>query len=136
MNSTRYFFQPAKSTFYFWYLVFTHLFALTCIWFIAPGFLFMFFLLCMSISFSYYYCRNEKIIALQHDKKTQWMLELFDGETERAELLSSSVMMRYFLVLHFKLTNSSKKKTLLLFSDSFSKIDFQALRRCVKMGYL
>lgn len=134
--SVRQQFQLQSSDMFFFYLIFIHLFALLCVWFITPWFLFIFFLVGALISFFYYLWRDEKIITLQHDKKTEWILQLSDDSMERAELLPSSVMMRYFLVLHFKCTYSLEKKSLILFSDSFSDNDFKSLRRCVKMGFL
>ncbi|OGT49797.1 MAG: hypothetical protein A3E53_04875 [Gammaproteobacteria bacterium RIFCSPHIGHO2_12_FULL_39_24] len=120
---------------YSFYLISVHFFSVICITTVTSLFLFPFFLLCFAISFLYYFFRVDEIITLQYSKKTEWILELRDGRIERAELLPSSVMMHYFLVLHFKCFTSSEKKTIVLFSDSFVKKDYQALRRCVRMGY-
>lgn len=76
------------------------------------------------------------IVSLQYEQKREWILVLADHSIERAELLSSSVMMRHFLILHFNAVDSGIKRTAVLFSDSFSGADFQSLRRCVKMGFL
>jgi len=136
MKNSPTYFQPQKSRIYGWYLLSTHLFALICVSSVTSFFLFPVFFLCVTISFLIYFCRAPKIISLQYDQKRKWILELTDHSIERAELLSSSVMMRYFLILHFKALDSGIKRTSLLFSDSFSPLDFQALRRCVKMGFL
>ncbi|HLB56273.1 MAG TPA: protein YgfX [Coxiellaceae bacterium] len=128
-------FQPKKSVLYFWYLIFMHIFATFCIWIVSPIYLFFIFLLFLITSFLYYFYRTEKVLALQYDKKTKWILELYDEKIMPAELLSSSVMMRYFLVLHFKCDDLSRKK-MILFADSFSEENYRALRRCIKIGYL
>lgn len=129
-------FQPMKSCIYGWYLLATHFFALLCVVSITPLFLFPVFLLFTLISFSIYFFRAPTILSLRYNKKTEWILILSDNAVERAELLSSSVMMRHFLILHFKTINTDTKRTLLLFSDSLSSRDFQSLRRYIKMGFL
>ncbi len=129
-------FNPKKSLTYQRYILFTHLFALISVVIVTSLFLFPVFLLCFSISCLYYLSRPEKMITLQYDCDKEWILTLHNSEIVRAELLPSSVMMRYFLVLHFKYEHAPHSKNILLFSDQFSRTDFQALRRCVKMGYL
>lgn len=136
MKNSLTYFQPKKSTIYGWYLLSIHLFALICIASISPFFLFPVYFLFATISFLVYFFRSPEIISLQYDKKREWILCLQNSEIARAELLPSSVMMRHFLILHFKVFDSGKKKTSLLFSDSLSQQNFQALRRAVKMGFL
>jgi len=129
------FFKPQKSRIYCAYLVFTHGFALLSVLLVLK-FWALLFLPIITLSFLFYHHRENHIISLEHDKKTQWVLHLSNGLFERVELLPNSVMMRYFLVLHFMCINTGKKETLVLFSDSFSGNDFRSLRRCVKSGYL
>lgn len=125
-----------KSMFHLCYLIFTHLFAFICICMIAPFFFDGIFLLFVAASFLYYLFYDQKMTSLQYDQKTEWIVELNNGKIMHATLLPSSVMMRYFVVLHFKCIHSAKKKRMVLFSDHFSKDDYRALRRCMKMGYL
>jgi hypothetical protein len=129
-------FQPQKSTLYFYYLIFTHLFAFISVCTIAPLFFDFIFFGILIILFLYHSFRDEKIISFQYAEKTKWILTLNDKTKVEAELLSSSVMMRHFLVLHFKLSNSADKKRMVIFSDHFSRKNFKAFRRCVKIGFL
>lgn len=92
----------------------------------------LFFLI---ISFIFFLERDQKIMTLEYAQKTEWILYCHDDQIFRMQLLSSSVMMRYFLVLHFKGENEYKK-TLVLFSDMFSSENYRRFRRCVKMGFL
>ena len=130
------FFYLKKSHIYFYYLVFTHLFSLTCVFIVSPVFFDNIFLLLLIISFLYYLLHDQKIMSLRHNQKTEWILGLPNGEMRYVTLLPSSVMMRYFLVLHFKCIHSDRKERMVLFTDHFSKEDYRALRRCMKMGYL
>lgn len=80
--------------------------------------------------------RSEKIMSLQYIEKTKWVLHFSNKQTEEVVLLGSSVMWRYLLILHFENMAYKKRKTICIFSDSFSPEDFQKLRRCVRVGYL
>ncbi|MCX7120745.1 MAG: hypothetical protein NTZ67_03070 [Gammaproteobacteria bacterium] len=124
-------FTPATSKLRLIYLILTHLFAMSCVCSLTlPPELSIFFI----FSFSYYLTAKERIIWLRHDKKTEWALQFSD--TEYAILLGSSIMLPHLLILNFKLLGDSKRKTIILFSDCFSRDEFSALRRCVRMGYL
>ena len=131
-----YLFRPKKSRIYLIYLIMTHFFAMTCVWCVVPIMLFLFIFPCFIISFLYFLSCDESVISLQHDKKTEWILQLSDAGNARAVLLGSSVMLSHLLILHFKIGDDSERKTIVLFSDCFSSTEFRALRRCVRMGYL
>ncbi|OGT41231.1 MAG: hypothetical protein A3F13_09755 [Gammaproteobacteria bacterium RIFCSPHIGHO2_12_FULL_40_19] len=134
--NTNLFFQPQQSILYRGYLILTHVFALLCIGSLVPEWLLIFLLLIATGSFYHYFFRDQNITALKYDKKTEWILHYVNDSMERGNLLPSSVMMRYFLILHFKGLSNARIDTIVLFSDSFSSKDFQALRRCVRMGFL
>ncbi|HLB57540.1 MAG TPA: protein YgfX [Gammaproteobacteria bacterium] len=130
------FFRPQPSMIYRGYLIFTHLFALLCVWSVLPLGLSSVFIWLLLGSFLYYFYRHQNIVAFEYSNKTEWILECTDHPNERALLLPSSVMMPYFLILHFKGFSGTRRKTIVLFSDSFSSADFRSLRCCVKVGYL
>lgn len=107
-----------------------------CVAFLFSKILLVFIFPCFMISFLYYLTQDGKIISLQCDKKTEWVLRFSHADSEPAILLGSSVMLSHLMILHFKLPDNSKQKTIVLFSDGFSREEFRALRRCVRMGYL
>jgi hypothetical protein len=128
---------PLKhSPIYIGYLISIHLFAFVCAAMVLPALLHVIILFCLIISFLFFLERDQEIISLQYAQKTEWMLHCNDDHVLRMQLLPSSVMMRYFLILHFKDENLPDKKTLVLFSDLFSPENYRDLRRCVKMGFL
>ena len=129
-------FQPHTSTIFIVYLIVLHVIAMISVSIVFSGFCFWIFLLLILGSAIYYFFYDaSKIIALTFSTEKEWIVQLRDGRIERVTLLGSSVMLRHMIILHFQLVNS-KKITALIFSDSMSKIDFQLLRRCVRMGYL
>lgn len=130
-------FTPTPSRFYCFYLWGVHCFAFACIWVAFSGALFfIFFILLISFGVYYYFCDSSDVVALTFLKATEWNVQLSNAGSERAKLLGSSVMFRYLMILHFQLFLSHKKISVVLFCDSFSKQDYQAVRRCVRMGYL
>ena len=135
MNRPQDIFHPRQSIIHLCYLIFTHAFSFICICLIAPLFFDSIFLLFVVTSFLSYLFHDQKIISLCYVQKTEWILKFGHDEMMHATLLPSSVMMRYFVVLHFNCIHSAKKKRMVLFSDHFSKADYQALRRCMKNGY-
>ncbi len=126
-------FTPQKSRLYRIYLILTHVFSAFCFLTLrlSPALLFFFV-----ISFLYYFFRQEEIIALQYDKKTDWILAFSSAHTHTATLLGSSVMLSHLLILHFKLVDDPGRKTVVFFSDSFPGDEFKTLRRSVRAGYL
>ncbi len=92
-------------------------------------------LFCLISSFLFFLERDQEIISLQYAQETEWLLHGNDDRVLRMTLLSSSVMTRYFLILHFTDENRYKK-TVVLFSDVFLSGNYRDLRRCVKMGFL
>ena len=129
-------FQPHVSRIYFCYLIFVHLISFIAICLIAPIFVDVVFLLSMILSFLYFVFRPNEIRSLRYVKKAEWILLLHSREIVFAELLGSSVLMRYVVVLHFRFTNTQQKKRMILFCDHFSEIDYRSLRRCMKIAYL
>lgn len=97
---------------------------------------FIFSVLLILCGVYYYFFDDPKVVALTFLKSTEWNVQLSTAGSERAKLLGSSVVFRYMMILHFQVFSSREKKTIVLFSDSFAKKDYQALRRCVKTGYL
>jgi hypothetical protein len=136
MKNTQHHFTPHRSIIYGWYLILIHLFAVICVCLVTSIFWVPVFLILGVLSFLFYFFRTPIIMSLQLVRKREWMLILADQSIERAELLASSVMMRHCIILHFKIMNSGKKRTSLLWSDAFSPQDFQMLRRAVKMHFL
>ena len=130
------FFRLQPSIFYRGYLIFTYVFALISVGLVMQKWVFFFFVFSTLGPFGYYFFHHEKIMAFRYDKKTEWILHCVDNSVERVVLLPSSVMMSYFLLLHFKGFSDGRKKIIVLFSDSFSRDDFRSLRRCVRMGFL
>lgn len=130
-------FVPAPSRLYFFYLCGVHCFAFACIGITFSGALFFVFSILLILCGAYYYFFDyPEIVSLTFLKETEWNVQLLNAGVEHAQLLGSSVMFRYMMILHFQLFSSRKKKSIVLFCDSFSKRDYQALRRCVKIGYL
>lgn len=130
------FFRLQSSIVYRMYLIATHLFVLLCVWSVLSLWLCLVFLLPWGFSFLYFWYRNQNISALEYCNKTEWVLHYADDTVARVVLLPSSVMMRYFLILHFKGTSMTQNEIIVLFPDSFSRNDFRLLRRCVRMGFL
>lgn len=118
------------------YLISIHFFAFISAAMVLPNALHVIILFCLIISFLFFLECDQKIITLEYAQKTEWILHCRDDQIFRMQLLSSSVMMRYFLILHFTSENVTDKKTLVLFSDLFSPENYRDLRRCVKMGFL
>lgn len=135
-------FYPKLSLFLLMYLTFAHVFAAICIYISIYDrwqyFLF-FVLLCASI---FYFCHasgvlsNRSVYSLEYIADRQWRLLMADGEIREVVLQGSSVITRYFIVLHFSDLYTSYKKTLLLFPDSLSQEKLRLLRRCVTLGFL
>lgn len=136
--------HPLKhSSIYIGYLVFIHFFAFACAVMVLSIVLHVIILFLLIISFLFFLERHQEIISLEYARETEWILHCHDDRIFRMKLLPSSVMMRYFLILHFSepgaLATGKNKyatKTLVLFSDQFSPDNYRHLRRCVKMGFL
>lgn len=130
-------FVPAPSRLYFFYLCGVHCFAFACIWITFSGALFFVLSILLVLCGAYYYFFDyPDVVSLTFLKETEWNVQLSNVSVERAKLLGSSVMFRYLMILHFQLFLSHQKISVVLFCDSFSKKDYQALRRCVGAGYL
>lgn len=127
-------FIPKNSTVYFLYLICVHVFAVACLLMLTFGLIFALLLLLGEFLWFMQNLHEKKILSLRYDQKTEWILQLSSTEFERAHLLGSSVMFSCGMILHFKLINGSTRKTICVFSDSFSRVDFQHLRRCVRMN--
>ncbi len=123
------------SPIYIGYLISIHFFAFACIAMVLPNALYVIALFCLIMSFLFFLERDQEIITLEYAQKTEWIVHCHDDQVVRMQLLPSSVMMRYFLVLHFKGDNEYKK-TLVLFSDMFLSENYRHFRRCVKQGFL
>lgn len=129
--------HPLKhSPIYRGYLITIHFFAFVCAAMVLPDALDVIILFCLIISFLFFLEHDQKIISLEYAQKTEWILHCNDDHVLRMQLLPSSVMIRYFLILHFTGENLADKKTLVLFSDLFSHENYRDLRRRVKMGFL
>ena len=125
-----------SSSFYIGYLIFLHIFAYICAVTVAPNTLHVIILFCLMISFLFYLEQDQKIISLEYMRKTDWILHYSDKRVLRMQLLSHSVMMRYFLVLHFQSELTNQKQSVVLFSDMFSDAEYRQVRGCVSMGFL
>lgn len=117
------------------YLIAVHLFAFACVAMVLPNALYVIALFCLIISFIFFLERDQKIMTLEYSQKAEWILHCHDDQVVRMQLLPSSVMTRYFLILHF-MDENEYNKTLVLFSDMFSSENYRNLRRRVKMGFL
>jgi len=102
---------------------------------VLPDALHVIVLFCLIVSFLFFLERDQQIVSMQYAQETEWLLFGNDNRVLRMTLLPSSVMMRYFLVLHF-VDNNRYKKTVVLFFDMFSQDDYRHFRRCVKQGFL
>lgn len=103
---------------------------------VLPAVLHVIILFCLIVSFLFFLEQDDGIISLQYHHKTEWIVCCRDNKIVRMQLLPSSVMMRYFLILHFASEFVADKKTVVLFSDLFSPEIYRDLRRCIKMGFL
>lgn len=125
-----------QSPIYIGYLIAIQLFAFRCTAMVLPIALHVIVLFCLIVSFLFFLERDQGIIFLQYNQKTEWMLYCNNDRVLRMQLLSSSVMTRYFLILHFTGEKVADKKSLVLFSDMLSPENYRHLRRCVKIGFL
>lgn len=128
-------FVPGYSRVHFYTLVVVHLFAWICICMIATMIVDGVCAIGIGLSFCYF-LQHETIRSVEYLQKTEWLLTLDDDNIVQGELLPSSVMMPYFVVMHFRVADANRKIHLFFFCDHFSKIEYIALRRSMKMGYL
>lgn len=87
------------------------------------------------ISFIFYLRKwnKESDQALKHIEKKRWYL---NNDNVVYELLGSSVVTRYLLILHFKALLSNQKRFLLIFPDTLQKPHLKTLRRITRISYL
>lgn len=132
---THHLFLIKQSRIYIVYLLLLHFYAFLSIDMIAPHFLYPIFLCISFISFCRYAFHNT-FISLAYDKKRDWLIIKKNNEIIHAELLTSSVLLRHCIILHFQIKHSKTKKCICFFSDHFSNDNFQTVRRHMKMGFL
>lgn len=118
------------------YSVLVHVFAVLCIASVVSFYTCLMGLIVMTGSFLFYFYRKESIVILECTDQKEWIVHRANAEIARAEILSSSVMMSWFLILHFEVLNDKQKKRCIVFRDSLSREDFYALRRCVRCAFL
>ncbi|MDP1573642.1 MAG: hypothetical protein Q8L78_01720 [Coxiellaceae bacterium] len=71
-------------------------------------------------------------VSIEYKKEDVWILESAAEGIVPAKLLSSSVMMRYLLILHFEALRRKQKKIVVIFPDQLMFKAYRALRRGVK----
>lgn len=147
--------HPLKySLIYVFYLIFVHFYAYICAMMMIPVWLDVPAFFCLIVSFLYFLGSAQAAGCLVYSGKTDWLFYSESGAAVQMQLQPSSVVMRYFLVLHFAIKVEEKRlaqgklknrlmqvfskhsvKTFVLFSDMFSEEDYRHLRRCMKMGF-
>ena len=103
--------------------------------FISFAYYFKFLFLLFFIFFAFLSCKdlnNKKRIIWKENN--EWKL-IEAGESQDASLLASSFVSQWLTVLNFKLENT-KKKTVIVFSDSINKEQFRKLRVRLKVDGL
>lgn len=128
-------FTPGYSRAHFYTLLFTHLFAWSCICLMSTMIIDGLCAIVIGLSFCYF-LQDKKVQSLEHVRGTEWMLVFEVGGVIEATLLPSSVMMPYFVVMHFQAAQSHRQIRCFFFRDHFPSTDYIALRRSMKMGYL
>lgn len=136
MSVSDVFFELGKSRIRRLYISAVHLFALICVWVTFSSWLCFMLSLGLCTTCYYFWIEKHDVSAIEFNKKTEWNLYDGSGGLLRAELLPSSVMWRYLLILNFFVLATQKTETIVIFSDSFSLEEYRVLRRCVKVGYL
>lgn len=118
------------------YSVLVHLFAVFCVISVTSFYMCWLSVLALIGSILFYGCRKETIAMLECTDKKEWIVHQASAESVRVEILSSSVMMSWFLIVHFEVLQNKQKMHRVVFCDALSRDDFYALRRCVRCAFL
>lgn len=118
------------------YIVAIHFFAMCCILTTFPYCGRLIGLLLLMGCCVFYALRTEEIVMLKWMCKKEWIVHTAMGEMVCAEILPSSVMMPWFLILHFEGMENKRNMRCVIFYDSLRREDFYHLRRCVRCAFL
>ena len=122
-------FQSSKN--FLFYRVAVFLFAGVSLWLTFSMWIF-----CTGVGLIILFALHEKDkprwLSIDYKAENEWILESATEGIVRAKLLSSSVMMRYLLILQFEDLQWKQKKVVVVFSDQLLFKEYRALRRCVR----
>ena len=90
-------------------------------------------LLFIGMIFYFIYNARNPIMAFCALENNHWQLLLHNGAQLTAELLDSSVITRYVMILNFRHTHHRKKYSLCVFPDSLPSSDLRRLRSSISM---
>lgn len=99
------------------YFLAMHLFAVVCVYGVMPWYLFLFFLLIFSLI-----CSMKQRCVIKYTRAHLY------------HILPSTVFFRHMIILHYRDMITQKKQHICLFANNFSKQQWKALRRAIKMS--